>query len=67
MNEPADIRISANNAEVKELLEKFAKNQTELKGKGYFNSASGVFGILIYSEEDSTQLIDVFTVVEEKG
>lgn len=67
MNEPTNIRISANNAEVKELLEKFAKNQTELKGKGYFNAVSGVFGILIYSEEDSTQLIDVFSVIDEKN
>lgn len=58
--ETKEIKISANSNKVSDLLERFGKNAMDLKGKGYFNPASGTIGILIYSDDDTSQLIDIF-------
>jgi hypothetical protein len=62
--ETKEIRISANQQKVSELLSKFGKSHTELKGKGYYNAQTGSYGILIYSEENTNELIDIFVMGE---
>lgn len=54
-----EIKIMSN-GDAEAVLRRMAESNKELTGKGYVNPQSGIKGIMIHLEDDSTTMLDIF-------